>query len=212
MLVTETRHRVALATATLLCGAAVLGWSFHVDPGSGSFYLAAALLAAIWSGGALLAGARLRARGPAPWPSARVVAAAIGLGVGLAAVFVLGAVVVRQIDLLANATDAVLDFARRGSGPAVVAVALVNAVAEEMFFRGALYDVLPVRFALVGTTLLYVLVTMASGNLMLAFAALFVGAVFGLERRRTGHWSAPAITHVTWSLTMLLVLPLLIPD
>ena len=212
MLVTETRHRVALVAATLLCGAAVLGWSFNVDPGSGSFYLAAALLAVIWSGGALLAGARLRARGPAPWPSTRVVAAAIGLGVGLAAVFVVGAVVVRQIDLLANATDAVLDFARRGSGPAVVAVALVNAVAEEMFFRGALYDVLPVRYALVGTTLLYVLVTMASGNLMLAFAALFVGAVLGLERRRTGHWAAPAITHVTWSLTMLLVLPLLIPD
>ena len=212
MLGTESRHRVALATVTLLCGAAVLGWSFHVDPGSASFYLAAALLAVIWSGGALLAGARLRARGPAPWPDARVVAAAIGLGLALAAVFVAGAVVVRQVDVLANPTDAVLDFARRGSGMAVIAVALVNAVAEEMFFRGALYDVFGARYAVVGTTLLYVLVTLASGNLMLAFAAAFVGAVFGLERRRTGHWSAPAITHVTWSLTLLLVLPLLIPD
>ena len=43
-----------------------------------------------------------------------MVAAAIGLGMGLATVFVLGAIVVRQIDLLANATDTVLDFARRG--------------------------------------------------------------------------------------------------
>ena len=56
VLVTETRHRV-VAAATLLCGAAVLGWSFNVDPGSGSFYLAAVLLAVIWSGGALLGGA-----------------------------------------------------------------------------------------------------------------------------------------------------------
>ena len=45
--------------------------------------------------------------------------------------------------------------------------------------------------------------------LPLLFAALFVGAVLGLERRRTGHWGAPAITHVTWSLSMLFALPAL---
>jgi hypothetical protein len=42
---------------------------------------------------------------------------------------------------------------------------------------------------------------------MLAFAALFIGAVVGLQRRASGGVLAPILTHVTWSLSMLLVLP-----
>jgi uncharacterized protein len=44
---------------------------------------------------------------------------------------------------------------------------------------------------------------------MLAFAAILVGLVCGLQRRASGGVLAPIITHVTWSLSMLLVLPLL---
>jgi membrane protease YdiL (CAAX protease family) len=42
---------------------------------------------------------------------------------------------------------------------------------------------------------------------MLAFAAVLLGALVGLERRATGGVQAPIITHVVWSLTMLLALP-----
>jgi uncharacterized protein len=49
--------------------------------------------------------------------------------------------------------------------------------------------------------------SLASGNLMLAFAALVLGTVVGMERRASGGVLAPILTHVTWSTTMLLVLP-----
>jgi hypothetical protein len=49
--------------------------------------------------------------------------------------------------------------------------------------------------------------TLATGNVMLAFAAVLLGAVVGLERRASGGVLAPILTHVTWSLTMLLALP-----
>jgi membrane protease YdiL (CAAX protease family) len=42
---------------------------------------------------------------------------------------------------------------------------------------------------------------------MLALAAVLLGTVVGLERRASGGILAPILTHVTWSLTMLLVLP-----
>ena len=59
------------------------------------------------------------------------------------------------------------------------------------------------------TTLAYTLVTLATGNVMLAVAAVILGVVVGLERRATGGILAPALTHITWSLSLLLVLPAL---
>ena len=112
----------------LLCGAAVLGWSFNVDPGGAA---ASTSPPPCWPssvpgrGGADLAAAAART-GPSHLAERSRGGggdAQIGLGVGLATVFVLGAVVVRQIDVLGHATDTVLDFARRGAGPAIVAVA-----------------------------------------------------------------------------------------
>jgi membrane protease YdiL (CAAX protease family) len=42
---------------------------------------------------------------------------------------------------------------------------------------------------------------------MLAFAALVLGLLTALERRASGGVLAPILTHATWSLLMLLVLP-----
>jgi uncharacterized protein len=44
---------------------------------------------------------------------------------------------------------------------------------------------------------------------MLAFAAMLLGLLVGLERRATGGIQAPIITHVLWSVSMLFVLPAL---
>ncbi len=58
------------------------------------------------------------------------------------------------------------------------------------------------------TTVAYTLATAATGNVMLAFAAVLLGVVVGLERRASGGILAPILTHCTWSLTMLFALPL----
>jgi len=50
--------------------------------------------------------------------------------------------------------------------------------------------------------------TLATGNVMLAFAAVLLGLVVGLERRASGGVLAPILTHCTWSLAMLFALPL----
>ena len=49
----------------------------------------------------------------------------------------------------------------------------------------------------------------ATGNVMLTFAAVLLGAVTGLQRRASGGILAPILTHCTWSLAMLFALPVL---
>jgi membrane protease YdiL (CAAX protease family) len=58
----------------------------------------------------------------------------------------------------------------------------------------------------------YFLATLATGNVMLAFAALVLGLVVGLQRRASGGVLAGVLTHVTWSLLLLVALPLLFED
>ena len=87
-------------------------------------------------------------------------------------------------------------------------IAAVNGVAEELFFRGAAYAAVP-KHPVTVTTIAYTIATMATGNLMLSFAAVLLGIVVGLERRASGGILAPIITHLTWSLSMLVLLPLI---
>jgi hypothetical protein len=57
------------------------------------------------------------------------------------------------------------------------------------------------------STTLYALATVAGDNPVLVFAAVVVGTVVALERRASGGILAPILTHITWSLSMLFVLP-----
>ncbi len=58
------------------------------------------------------------------------------------------------------------------------------------------------------STVIYVLVTMASGNVMLGFAGVILGTVCAILRRSTAGVLAPAITHVIWGgAIMVLALP-----
>ena len=54
-----------------------------------------------------------------------------------------------------------------------------------------------------------VLATLATGNVMLAFAAVLLGTVVGLQRRASGGILGPVLTHVTWSVVMVFALPAL---
>ncbi|MDF1604343.1 CPBP family glutamic-type intramembrane protease [Nocardioides sp. YIM 152315] len=196
---TEDRRRRQVVGGLVVLGTLMLGVSFRTEPGSTWFYPAALGLAAVWALGAVLAGP-VPLGDPSPWRPLLV-------GLGLGVLFVAGAVVVREIPALDDLVASVTEYAERGSGLAVALVAVVTGVAEEVFFRGALYDVVP--RPVVTATLLYTVVTLATGNAMLVLAAALLGAVAGLVRQRSGGVVAPAVVHATWSIVMILALPVL---
>lgn len=203
------RRRQVVAAIVVLVGAVVLGWSLRLEPGGDLFYVAAVVLAGVWAAGAFFSGrlhlGRIAGGGEV---FVRPILAPILLGLLMVGLFVLGALVVREIPPLATYVSSVLEYADEGSLTALALITFVNGIAEELFFRGAMYAAIP-RHPVLWTTLAYVVATAATGNIMLAFAAVLLGAVTGLERRASGGVLAPILTHITWSLSMLLLLPLL---
>ena len=193
-----------------MIGVAGLAWGLRTDPGSGAFYISTLALSVVWLVGGLLSG-------PVPlgWEvhdgqRRRPVVSGIIAGAALAALFVVGALVVRQVPALSDRVERVLDYASEGSWPIVLLLTAANGVAEEVFFRGAVQPTLPERTRVPVSVLIYAAITMATGNLMLGFAAVLLGAVVSLQRRATGGVLAPVLTHVTWSVSMFVALPLVI--
>lgn len=129
------------------------------------------------------------------------------LGLGLMGIFLAGALVVEQIPLLRGPVLDLLDHARFGSLWVVALVTVVNGIAEELFFRGAVYASLDSRFNGIGSTLLYAASTLFSGVPLLTFAALCLGLLIAAQRRVTGGVLGPIASHLTWSLGMLFLLP-----
>jgi membrane protease YdiL (CAAX protease family) len=203
------RRRRIVAGIVVLVGAGVLGWSLRLEPGGNTFYVAAVVLAGVWAAGAFLSGrlhlGRIAGEGAL---FVRPILAPVLLGLLMVGVFVLGALVVREIEPLATYVSSVLEYADEGSLTLLAVITLVNGIAEELFFRGAMYAAIP-RHPVLWTTIAYVVATLATGNVMLAFAAILLGTVCGLERRASGGVLAPILTHITWSLSMLFLLPLL---
>jgi membrane protease YdiL (CAAX protease family) len=202
------RRRQLVTATVVVVGGVVLGFSLRIEPGSGWFYPATLALAGVWVVGAFASGPLHLGRVDTRAGLRRPVVLPVAVGLGLGAVFVVGALVVRQVDFLHDQVRDVVDHADRGSLPLVVLVTLVNGVAEELFFRGAAYAAIP-RHPVAWTTLAYAIATLATGNVMLVFAAALLGVVVGLERRATGGVLAPMLTHCTWSLVMLFALPAL---
>lgn len=204
---TRTRRRV-VAAITLVVGAAVLAWALRIRPGDPLFYTGTIALAGVWAIGAFASGP-LRVglghtrMGALPRPP---VVQSLALGGLLLVLFLAAALVVARIPLLRQPVDDLLDHARFGSLPLVLIVTVVNGVAEELYFRGALFAALP-GHAVVLTALCYAATTIGSGVPLLVLAAAVVGVVTGLQRRVTGGVLGPIVTHVTWSAGMLLLLP-----
>jgi len=203
------RVRQVVTSVVVVIGAVVLGLSLRITPGSAAFYPATLGLAAVWAVGAFASGPLHLGRVVRPsGEPGRPIFGGIALGVALSLVFVAGSLVVREIPVVDRQVTSVLDHASAGVTPLLVVVTVVNGIAEELFFRGALYAAVP-RHPVVWSTVAYVVATLATGNFMLGFAAVLLGAVVGLERRASGGVLAPILTHVTWSTTMLFVLPVL---
>ncbi len=205
----QWRRRQVVVAVTLVLGAVVLGRALAVRPGDPAFYPATLGVAAIWAIGALASG-RLRlgrANTRAGTQGGRAVLQGFLLGAALLAVFRVGALVVGRIPVLREPVENLLDHARYGSLPVVALITATNGVAEELFFRGAVYTALPRRWNLLGSTLLYALSTVLSGVPLLTFAAAALGLLTGAQRRVTGGVLGPIVSHLTWSLGMLLLLP-----
>lgn len=204
----QIRRRRIVVGITLVLGAVALGLALAIKPGDPWFYPATLGVAVIWVLGAFASG-RLhlgRARTRSGGSSYSVLQAFI-LGGMLLAVFLAGAVVVGRIDWLRGPVDALLAHARFGSLPIVAAITAVNGVAEELFFRGALFAAFPRRWRVVGSAALYALATVLTGVPLLVLAAAALGLLTGLQRRVTGGVLGPIVTHLTWSLGMLFALP-----
>jgi membrane protease YdiL (CAAX protease family) len=203
-----TARRAAILGAAGLGAAALLRSSFAAKAGSARFYLLTTGLAGTWTGGAL-------GTGPVPWRgdawraspgggARALVVVPVVTGAATFALFYGAARVARRHPALHRAIASVLRYAEAGSTPLVVLIASGSGVAEELFFRGALWSgPCPLRTS----TLAYAASTAATGNPALVVAGLVTSVIFGWQRDATGGVLAPAVTHVTWSVLMLRFLP-----
>ena len=201
------RRRRVVAAVTLVVGATLLGFSLATTPGDPAFYAFTFALAAAWAVGSFLSGPLHLGSIRGGSGLRRPVVEPVLIGLAAVAVFTLGALVVARIPPLESSVDDVLDHARYGSLPLIAVITVVNGITEELFFRGALYAAIGVWHPVLISTFVYALVTVATGNVMLVFAATVLGVLVGLQRRVTGGVLAPMLTHVTWSLGMLFILP-----
>jgi uncharacterized protein len=201
------RRRRIVVGVTLVIGAVVLGLSMTRRPGEPSFYWLTLALSAVWVIGAFISGPLHL--GGICWRgrNQRPVITGSTIGLSLGGLFVLGGVIARQIPVVSELITRVMQFANEGSLRLVLTIALLAAIAEELFYRGALYTALGRRYPMIISTVVYLVATMASGNLMLGFAAIILGTVCALERRATGGVLAPILTHFVWSLVVILALP-----
>ncbi len=202
----DLRRRRVVTVGFVLLGAMFLGVLLRLDPGSAEFTAASFGLAGVWAVGAVASGPLHLGRIVRHDMHVRPVVQPLALGFGLAGVFVLGSLVVREIDPLRDQVADVLDFASEGTLWVLVVVTTVNGIAEELFFRGAAYAAIT-RHPVAWTSVAYTIATAATGNVMLSFAAVLLGILCGLQRRASGGILAPILTHCAWSLTMLLALP-----
>lgn len=197
----ELRRRRRAVAATGLVGAALLGAGLTAPAGSGRFYGLTAATAATYVAGALASGPIRRGE------SERPVVVPAALGAGAFGVFYAGGLVAKRIPFARRAISRILGYAARGVDPLVVGVALANGVAEEVYFRGAVYAAAAGHRRILTSTGAYVLATAATRNPALVFASGLMGSLFAAQRHATGGVQAPAITHVVWSVLMLRFLP-----
>jgi membrane protease YdiL (CAAX protease family) len=160
------------------------------------------------------------------FPTFRVTLSQAALAVAVAVVhlavghglFALGSLVLPEI------TRAAADVYGRASAVplwlAIVLGGLITAPLEEVYWRGAVQPLtgplLTSRLPwlsripggrLLGTTVLYALFHVATGQLVLVFAAALGGLVWGWLLDRTGSVGATMIAHGLWTTLMLLVPP-----
>jgi membrane protease YdiL (CAAX protease family) len=203
-----TARRQRLVAAAALTGTGLLGASLSTEADSTEFYALTFAVAGTWLVGGLGSGPfhlhspRTDNRSFGHLAIVPVLTGALAFGAFFGA-----AIVARRIPILNEALASVLSYADRGSDPWVLATTLANGVAEEVFFRGALFSALGVHSPVPLSTAVYMLTTSATRNPALVLAAGVMGSLFAVQRRASGGIWAPILTHVTWSALMLRYVP-----
>lgn len=202
-----TRHWLFLIPCVL--GAAGLFAARQLGDGTPGFYAATVFTAVVYTLGWWAWGNRDAFRGP---EQLREILRGILIGAALAAVFVVGALVVSRIPALAGPVDQLLDTPDKGGYAWTLAVLVINGVGEELIYR----DMVPRQLMEAGqsvvqagiwSTVIYSLVTIAMGVPLLVFAAAVLGAVAYVEATRSKRLLSPIAVHLTWSIGMLFILP-----
>ena len=201
------RRRQRVVAATSLVSAGLLGVGLSAEPGSRRFFAATYATAAVDVVGALASGPlHLGWIEQQDHSMRRPVLVPVATGAAAFGGFYAAARVARRIPPLRRAVTSVLAYAEEGRPSLVVGTALANAVAEELFFRGALYAAFE-RHPVARTTGVYVVATLPTRNPALVLAAAAMGTLWGLQRRATSGLQAPVLTHVTWSALMVRHMP-----
>jgi membrane protease YdiL (CAAX protease family) len=207
------RRRRRVTAGVAVTGATLLGVSLSQPPDSKRFYGLTLGVAGVWTAGGLASGPLHLGRVVGPGGRLqRPVVTPVVTGVGAFYAFYGAALVARRIPVLDRAITKVLRYAHQGSAPWVLTTTLANGVAEEVFFRGALYAAVGSERPVLTSTAVYGLATTGTRNPALVLASLVMGALFGLQRRASGGIQAPILTHLTWSGLMLRFLPPLFAD
>lgn len=213
----------ATATITIVLGAVTLRNAFAVVAASGlaALPLWSAALAAVWTLGGILLILMARARGASaddgsgpgsaraqPAPVLPAIGTALAIGAGLAAVSFLGGWIFTLIPAAAVWIDYALATAATSAAELTLLAALVAGQAEEVFFRLGLADQFSGHRRWIIPTVLYTLVTCATGNLALIAVAPVAGLAAAWARESTGRWFAPLIVHAVWTLALVGLFPL----
>jgi uncharacterized protein len=207
------RRRRRVTAGVSVAGAGLLGVSLAQKPDSPAFYGLTLGVAGTWVAGGLASGPLHL--GWVQTPSAtlrRPLLTPVLAGVGAFGLFYGAALVARRIPPLDAAVTRVLRYAQQGTPAFVLTTTLANGIAEEVFFRGALYAAVGAEAPVVKSSVVYTLATVATRNPALVLASVPMGLLFALQRRASGGIQAPVLSHLTWSVLMLRFLPPLFRD
>lgn len=198
-----------VSAVTLAIASFLVAWTLRISPGDPAIYAVTLALGTTWVVGAMMSGrlylgSATTRRG---YQDSRAIIQSVLLGLLLVGFFLAGAVIIAAIPALRDPFLGLLLHARMGIVPVIVGLLFLNAVAAELFFRGGLYAATGGQHAVLITTFVFALSTVATDIPIIVVGAAVLGAVVGLQRRVTGGVLAPIITHLTWLTGMVFLLP-----
>ena len=207
------RRRRRVTAGVAVAGAGLLGVSLSQKPDSKEFYGLTMAVAGTWVAGGVASGPLHLGWMRSPRETLhRPVVTPVLTGAGVFGLFYGAALVAKRIPVLSDAVTRVLRYAHQGNPGLVAMTTLANGVAEEVFFRGALYAAAGTDNPVLKSTAVYGLATTSTRNPALVLASVAMGLLFGWQRKVTGGIQAPVLTHLTWSVLMLRYLPPLFAD
>ena len=138
----------------------------------------------------------------------------VGIAVGVAMTLATYPAFALAEELFPQLLGHVSELYRQSHNESLVAAltwVVVILTAEELLWRGAWIEALSARFGRVGagisSVVIYALTQLCSGSFIVGLLALVCGAVWTAQRLYTGSVLAPLISHLIWTPTVILLVP-----